>query len=67
MFQKLDLFPSLGEGIKRPPLLSPHERVNINGVSPTPEDRKRSSFQDIAFYSYLQFHTMDKVLKPSNS
>jgi hypothetical protein len=33
----------------------------------SPEDGKRSSFRNIAFYSYLEFRTMDAVHKLSDS
>jgi hypothetical protein len=38
------------------------------GVSfPSPEDGSRSSFRNVVFSSYLEFRTMDKVQKPSDS
>jgi hypothetical protein len=41
---------------------------NISGISlPWPEDGYRSSFRNIVFSTYLEFWTMDKVQKLSNS
>jgi hypothetical protein len=34
---------------------------------PSPEDGNRSSFQNIVYYNYLKFQTMDKVHGPSDS
>jgi hypothetical protein len=83
MFRKLDLFPSLGEGRETSILLGPLERANLNhwtlrlalskgpnrvGVSLTsPAERKRSSFRNIVFSSYLEYRTMDKVYEHSDS
>jgi hypothetical protein len=63
MFQKLDLFPSSGDGKETPTLLGPLGRANLQwlrsafskwpkrvGVSlQTPEDGKRSTFCTIVF------------------
>jgi hypothetical protein len=64
------------------PLLSPLKSDNLNhwtqlthsegpnrmGASfPSPEGGNRSSFRNVAFSSYLEFRTMDKVQKPSDS
>jgi hypothetical protein len=77
MFRKLDLFPPSDEGRDTTTLLGPLERANLNhwttgsnraGVSfPSPEDGNTSSFPEVVFSSYLEFRTMDKVNKPSNS
>jgi hypothetical protein len=41
---------------------------NTVGVSlRSPEDGNRSSFRNVVFYSYLEFRTMDKAHKLSNS
>jgi hypothetical protein len=41
---------------------------NRVGVSlPSPEDGNRSSFRDVVFSGYLEFQTMDRVLKLSES
>jgi hypothetical protein len=34
---------------------------------PSPEHANRSSFQHVPFYSYLEFGTMDRVQKSSDS
>jgi hypothetical protein len=64
MFQKLDLFPSSGEGRGLVPSEGPN-RVDVSLFSP--EDGKRSNFRNLMFSSYLEFFTMDKVHKPSDS
>jgi hypothetical protein len=41
---------------------------NRVGVSfPSPEARNRASFRNVVFSSYLEFQTVDKVHKPSES
>jgi hypothetical protein len=36
-------------------------------VSPSPEGRNRSSYQNVMFSDFLEYRTLDKVQKPSNS
>jgi hypothetical protein len=78
-FRKLDTFPSSGEGEEDiysvGPLKKNHwlrlvlykgpERVDVS--LPSPEEEKRCSFRDVSFYSYLEYRTMDRVQKLSDS
>jgi hypothetical protein len=42
-----------------------HNRVDVS--LPSPQERNRSSFRNIVFYSYLELQVMDIVHKPSDS
>jgi hypothetical protein len=42
-----------------------HNRIGVS--LPSPEEGNRSSFRNVVFYSYLEFRTMNKVQKPSDS
>jgi hypothetical protein len=42
-----------------------HNRVGVS--LPSPEDGNRSSFRNVVFSSYLEFWTMHKAQKPSDS
>jgi hypothetical protein len=73
-FRKLDLFPSPGQGGKTPCQLGPLEKLtSITGPNwlgvfpPWPEDGNRSSFRNVVFSNFLEYWTMDKVKKLSNS
>jgi hypothetical protein len=78
-FRKLDLFPSSGEGKETPTLLDPLERTILNHlaqfflrdprewISPT-RHLKTETFSFRSYVSsYVEFWTMDKVHKPSDS
>jgi hypothetical protein len=80
MLRKLVLFPSWGEGRKTPTLLDLLDRAvqwvrlalsmgpNSLGVFLlSPEDGNRFSFWNVVFSSYLEFMTMDRVHKHSDS
>jgi hypothetical protein len=43
--------------------------MGLNGVavSPSPENGNRFSFRNVVFAGFLEYGTMDKVRKPSNS
>jgi hypothetical protein len=43
------------------------KRVYLYVFLPSPENRNRSSFRNFVFSSYLEFRTIDKVHKPSDS
>jgi hypothetical protein len=44
------------------------KELNTAGLSfPSPEDGNRYSFRNVVFYSYLEFRTMDKDQKSSDS
>jgi hypothetical protein len=72
------MFPFSGEGRETSDSMGPN-RVGICWVPhnhwpkrvcvsvPSPEDVNRSSFRNIEFFNYLEFRTMDKVQKPSDS
>jgi hypothetical protein len=75
-FRELDMFPSSGEGRKTPTLLGPLERANLNRLYGTQQSRclppliwlrKQSQFRKIAFYSYWEYRTMDKVYESGDS
>jgi hypothetical protein len=69
-FRKLDLFPSPGEKVEVPTLLGPLERANINHWNHLPPPHLRmetDTFPKRCVFLYLEFRTMDKVQKPSNS
>jgi hypothetical protein len=63
MFRKLDLFPSSGQGSETPTLWGQVIEVSFRSH----EDGNRSSFRNAVISSSLEFRTMDKVLKPSDS
>jgi hypothetical protein len=79
MIRKLDLFASSGEGRETPTLLGTSFHLQWlrsvlskgpNGVGvflPSNEDGYRPIFQNVLFSSCLEFRTMDKVHKPSDS
>jgi hypothetical protein len=80
-FQKMDLFPSLGEEWETPTLSGPLGRANLNhwrlmlalskgpnriGVTlPSSKGGRRSIFRNVMFYSYLEFRTVDSARKSS--
>jgi hypothetical protein len=63
------MFPSSGESRETPTLLGAVIEISsFYGVSlPSPKEGNRSSFRIIEFSGYLEFLTIDKVLKPSHS
>jgi hypothetical protein len=73
----MDVFTSSGEGREAQTLLGPLEIANLNHgnqfflrdttQSPSPADGSRSSIRNVFFTSYLEFRTMGKVLRPSDS
>jgi hypothetical protein len=73
MFQKLDLFPSSGEGREAPTLLGPMIEANSKGpkqnicLLPSLKNGNRSNFWNIVFSSYLELRMMDQVYKQSDS
>jgi hypothetical protein len=81
MFRKLNLFPSSGETRETPTLLGPLERADVQWLRlalsigakrvdvslPSPENGKRSSFGNVVFSWLLEFQTIDKAHKPSDS
>jgi hypothetical protein len=58
MFQKLNLFPSSGEGWETPTLLGPLELTSITGQS--------LLLKCCALSCLLEYQMMEKVQKPSN-
>jgi hypothetical protein len=78
MFRIVDLFPFSGEWRETLLLLQSSERQwpclalskghnRIGFFLPLPEEGRRSIFLNVLFYAYLDFHTIDKPHKPSNS
>jgi hypothetical protein len=67
----MDLFPSSGEGREISTLLGPLERLTSITEPETQQCRCLApltlSFRKFVTSSYLEFQTMDKVQKPSDS
>jgi hypothetical protein len=73
------VFPTSSEGKETHNVLGPLETTNLNrwilskgpnrvDISlPSTEDEKRSSVRNVVFSSYLEFQTIDKVQKTSDS
>jgi hypothetical protein len=51
--------------VSRLALSKGHNKVGVS--LPSPEGGNRSSFRNVVFSNYLEFRTMDKVQKPSDS
>jgi hypothetical protein len=59
----VDVFPASGELM----LALSKGPTRLDASLPSPEDGNRFSFGNVVFSSYLEFRTMDKVKKPSDS